>query len=129
MSAVVRVRLQDGPLRPKRIEHPASAGAVLVFEGVVRPNESGRELASLAYEAYEPMTSREMTRLANRVAGEHAALAIHVEHSVGCVAVGEVSFRLSIASRHRAEGIAAVDKFIREMKRIVPLWKNPIFAE
>lgn len=124
MSAKVSITLTGGPLGPaERGTHP-EAGAWLTFDGVVRPLEEGRQLAALNYEAYEPMTGRELRRLAEQIADKHSLLAIRVEHSVGRVAVGETSFRLTIASKHRAEGIAATDEFIREMKRYVPLWKN-----
>ncbi len=128
MRATITIRLTDGPLGPaERGSHP-EAGAWLTFDGVVRPLEEGRQLAALVYEAYEPMTSRELQRLAERLAEKHGVLEIAVEHSVGRVPVGETSFRLTIASKHRAEGIAATDEFIREMKRYVPLWKNAEWA-
>ena len=123
MSASVSVRLVEGPLAAKPRAAVDGAGAVVAFEGVVRPEEDGRPLAALVYEAYEPMTTRELTRLAERTAAEHGLLAIAVEHSVGRVAPGETSFRLTVASPHRAEALAAVERFIVEMKRGVPLWK------
>lgn len=119
----VEIELIDGPLPPAAAWSAEGAGALLTFEGVVRPTEEGQELAALVYEAYPPMTERELTRLAERTAQEHGLLAIRVEHSTGRVAVAACSFRLRVASRHRAEGIAATDAFIREMKRVVPLWK------
>lgn len=128
MSFETSIQLVGGPLGALTRTQPSGVGAWLSFEGVVRPSEEGRKLAGLVYEAYEPMTGCELERLATKVATEHGLLAIHVEHSVGRVAAGEVSFRLTVGSRHRAEAIAATDAFIREMKRDVPLWKNPEFA-
>lgn len=129
MSDPISIRLVDGPLGPATLRPPVGAGAWLVFEGVVRPQEADRELIALVYEAYPPMTERELTKLARQTLKQHGLLAIHVEHSTGSVAVGEVSFRLSVASRHRAEGIAATDAFIRDLKRDVPLWKNADWAQ
>lgn len=123
MSVEVAVRLIEGPLPPEPPSAVDGAGAVVAFEGVVRPDEEGRPLAALVYEAYEPMTTQELRRLAEATAAEHGLLAIAVEHSVGRVAAGETSFRLTVASRHRAEALTAVERFIVEMKRIVPLWK------
>jgi molybdopterin synthase catalytic subunit len=48
---------------------------------------------------------------------------------VGTVAVGEISFRLRIASPHRAEGLAAAGEFITKMKQDIPLFKVPIISE
>lgn len=127
MNAGVGVTLVAGPLGPPLGRPPAGVGAWLVFEGVVRPEEGGRPLAALRYEAYEPMTSRELRRLAERTLVEHRLAALIVEHSVGRVAAGQASFRLSVASAHRAEGIRATESFIAAMKRDVPLWKTPEF--
>ena len=127
MNAQVSIALVAGPLGPPATPRPDGAGAWLVFEGVVRRDEGGRRLDALVYEAYEPMTSRQLERLARAIGEEHGLLALRVEHSVGRVDVGAVSFRLSIGSKHRAEGIAATDDFIDRMKREVAIWKNPVF--
>lgn len=119
----VEIELAVGPLAPAEPWEVVGAGAVLSFEGVVRPMEAGRKLSALVYEAYPPMTEQELTRLAERVVAAHGLLAIRVEHSTGRVPVAACSFRLRVGSRHRAEGIAATDAFIRDMKRDVPLWK------
>lgn len=124
----VRVRIDEGAL-PVVTEGVAGAGALVCFEGVVRAQEEGRTLAGLRYEAYEPMATRELTALAERTVERHGLLGIEVWHSRGMVRVGEVSFRLVVRSAHRAEGLAAMGDFIDEMKRDVPIWKTPVWAE
>jgi len=120
------VRGALGPALPLRVE---GEGAILHFEGVVRGLENGRPLQALDYEDYEPMTRRALSTLAHEIADEHQLLGIQVEHSIGRVPVGETSFRLQVASKHRAEGIAAVDAFINRLKQEVPLWKVAVFAD
>ncbi|MEX0655779.1 MAG: molybdenum cofactor biosynthesis protein MoaE [Phycisphaeraceae bacterium] len=124
----IDVRLHEGPLPATPCWSVDGAGAVMRFEGVVRPMEQGRPLAALAYEQYPPMTERELHRLAEEVATAHGLLAIRVVHSHGRVPVGAVSFQLDVASQHRAVGLAAMDEFINRLKREVPLWKLPVFA-
>ena len=120
--------LVHGPLpAADREAADGSFGAVVSFEGVVRGLETGRPLRALRYEAYEPMTTRELTRLAREVAGEHGLRRLRVWHSVGEVTVGEVSFRSVAVGVHRAEAIAATGDFIERMKAEVPLWKVPVF--
>lgn len=103
------------------------SGAVVVFDGVVRAIETGRPLRALRYQAYEPMTTRELRSLAEAVAAEHRLHALRVWHSVGEVAVGRCSFRLQALGAHRAETLAATGDFIEKMKKVVPLWKVPVF--
>lgn len=112
---------------------PGRTGAWVVFDGVVRRAEEGRALAALDYEAYEPMASCLLERLARGLAMRHTQgkaqiLAVHVWHSVGRVPVGACSFRLAVASAHRKEALAFTDEFIDAMKQQVPLWKLPVFA-
>ncbi len=126
MSDSIFVRLTEGPLPPYETDKSpitAGSGTKIVFEGIVRPQEEGTPIVALDYEAYEPMTTRELTQLAERTLAQYGLLAINVEHSVGCVPIGRISFRLVIDSKHRKEGLQAMDTFIDEMKRIVPLWK------
>ncbi len=125
----VNVKLVEGPLDANLsgaewLAEYDGYGAKVVFEGIVRPTEGGSPIKGLRYEAYEPMTSQELHRLATQILEKHSVLAILVEHSVGLVKAGEASFRLTVASAHRKEAIAAADEFIDEMKRQVPIWKN-----
>jgi molybdopterin synthase catalytic subunit len=137
MNTQVEVALIAGPLpraQSKEVAHESptgqgSAGAKLVFEGVVRLLEEDRQLSALHYEVYEPMTTQELRHLAKRIASEHGLLSIAVEHSVGEVAVGEISFRLTIESKHRRSGLQATSEFIDQMKQNVPLWKTALYAE
>ena len=123
----VQVNIHEGPLAAPAPWRPQGAGAVVAFEGVVRPWEAGGELAALRYEVYEPMTRRELHKLAERVVEAHDLTALHVEHSRGDVPVGEVSFRLHVAAAHRKEALVAMEAFIDRMKRDVPIWKVPLW--
>ena len=123
------VHMTNGPLIPPQPWRPAGAGAVVTFEGVVRPLEEGRRLLALDYEQYPPMTEAEMIKLAQLISTEFELTALRCEHSVGRVHVGEVSFRLQVAAPHRPAALAATDAFVARMKQVVPIWKNPVFAE
>jgi molybdopterin synthase catalytic subunit len=129
-TATVTVRVTDGPLRRAEWRRPPDgAGAVLCFEGIVRPEENGRPLAALDYEAYQPMAENLLRRLAEEMSARHGLIEVTVEHSRGRVAAGECSFRLTVASRHRPEALRAVEQFVDRMKRDVPIWKTPVFVE
>jgi molybdopterin synthase catalytic subunit len=116
----------EGPLSSTPAPVVPGAGAVVVFDGVVRPLEGDRTITGLAYEAYRPMADRHLERLAAQIVERHGVLACFAWHSVGFVASGQVSFRLVIAGRHRRESLAAMDEFIDVMKRDVPIWKKPM---
>ncbi|XAL99901.1 molybdenum cofactor biosynthesis protein MoaE [Phycisphaeraceae bacterium D3-23] len=121
----VEVQLSEGPLGAAIQWRPTGAGAVVQFEGVVRPTESGRALRGLTYESYEPMTRRMLRDLGRDIVQQHTLTALRVEHSVGFVANHDVSFRLYVAAAHRKAALGAMDAFIDRMKQDVPLWKVP----
>jgi molybdopterin synthase catalytic subunit len=124
----VRVEIVPRPLDAAAPDTHADAGAIVQFEGVVRPTEDGRPLMALEYEAYRPMADNMLGELARQVLDEHGLTAITVEHSTGTVPVGERSFRLVIASPHRASALSAMALFIDRMKQDVPIWKRPVSA-
>jgi molybdopterin synthase catalytic subunit len=125
----VEIHILDGPLSPAPPWPGAQVGARVIFEGIVRPLENDRPIVALDYEAYQPMAERQLHHLASQLLNEHHLLAIVVQHSRGRVRVGECSFRLLIASRHRKEALAAMDQFIDRLKQEVPIWKSPVFLE
>lgn len=127
----VHVHLVEGALVDEMPawDHASGNGALFVFEGVVRPIEGEQEIMALEYEIYEPMTTRQLTLLGEDVLAKHGLMGLFVEHSFGEVPVGGCSFRLRIASKHRKEGVAGLDEFIDRMKRDVPIWKKPVYAD
>jgi molybdopterin synthase catalytic subunit len=104
----------------------AGAGAVISFEGRVRPLEDGRTIAALDYEIYEPMARQMLARLAEELVARFGLLALRVEHSYGRVEVGRCSFRLQVAAAHRQEALAAMACFIDRLKEDVPIWKTAV---
>lgn len=123
------VEIHDGPLPAADTWHVAGAGAVICFEGMVRPTEADQPIAGLRYETYDPMAEKELRRLANDALDRFDILAVRVEHSRGLVANHACSFRLRIASAHRKQGLAAMDRYIDQMKQTVPIWKHAIPAD
>ncbi len=125
----VEIHIIDGPIRTHANASPRdSAGALVVFDGIVRGMEDGRSLAALSYEHYEPMASQQLRALAEDIVTKHALLALHCHHSRGRVNVGECSMRVIIHSAHRKEALAAMGEFIDRLKRDVPIWKSVIWA-
>ncbi len=129
----IEVTLSEGPLAPiscgaEAVPDPrCTIGAVVFFEGIVRAQEGERTIVALDYEAYRPMADRSLEQLARAVALRHGLQRVVVEHSVGRVAVGARSFRLTVESAHRVESLRAMSEFIDQMKLDVPLWKRAVY--
>jgi len=123
------IELIDGPLPDAPTACVEGAGAVLVFFGAVRPHEEGRPLLGLDYTSYDPMAENQLRRLAVQAIQTHGLLQVRIVHSRGFVAAGEVSLRLTVASAHRKAALLAMDEILDDLKRDVPIWKFPVFAE
>ena len=128
-SARVFIAWADGAIRQREVPAVADAGALLTFAGVVRPTEVGRSLLGLSYSSYDPMAERELRRIVEQAVAEHELLHAQITHSRGFVAAGEASLWVVVAAAHRKPALAAMDQIIDALKRDVPIWKMPIFAD
>ena len=104
-------------------------GAELVFNGRVRATEHGENITALEYEQYEGMAEAELTQLAEEAMNKFPIHDLFCRHRIGRVDVGETSLHVSIWSQHRKEAIEAMDFFIKELKKRVPIWKWAILAD
>src|SRR4051794_15096759 len=95
----------------------ASAGAVVVFEGVTR------EVPELDYEAYEEMAEQRLREIGEAVAAEHGLSAVALEHRMGTVPLGEPSVIVAASAPHRGEAFAGARALIDRVKAEAPIWK------
>lgn len=127
MTTAAGVCLYEGPLPAAALPLPCEgAGAVVTFEGRVRPRENERTIVALDYEIYQPMARRMLAQLGEELSAQFGLLGLCVEHSYGRVAVGQCSFRLQVAAAHRQAALAAMACFIDRMKQDVPIWKTAV---
>ena len=123
------IELIDGPVPELPTPCVEGAGAVLVFAGVVRPDEDGQRLRGLDYTSYDPMAESQLRRIAEHAIRKHGLLHVQIIHSRGFVAAGAVSLRLTVASAHRKAALIAMDEILDDLKRDAPIWKSPIYVE
>ena len=104
-------------------------GAELIFNGRVRDTEHGHKIVALEYEQYEGMAEIELTNLAEETRENFSINDLFCKHRMGKVDIGEMSLHVSIWSKHRKEAIEAMDWFIFELKKRVPIWKWAIHPD
>jgi molybdopterin synthase catalytic subunit len=110
-----------------RVSDIAGAGAVVDFWGVVRPIEDRREIEGIEYEAHREMAEHQLRRIAEQAAERFGLKLVIIHHRIGFIAVGEPSLFLRAASSHRSEGFRASQWIVDELKKKVPIWKQPRF--
>jgi molybdopterin synthase catalytic subunit len=100
------------------------AGAVVLFEGRVRPEEKDTIIEALDYEAYLPMAQRQMEKIVRDLSLLHPCLRVRVRHRVGRVPVGEAAILVEVCAAHRAEAFTLATSFMDRVKQEVPIWKS-----
>lgn len=106
-----------------------SDGAVLLFAGVVRDHNEGREVGHLDYQAYAPMAEAMLREIVGEVRERWETGDIAVVHRIGRLEIGETSVVIAVASPHRAEAYEASRYIIEELKKRVPVWKREGYVE
>jgi len=102
----------------------ATDGAYVLFEGVVRNHNDGKQVESIDYDAYRPMAEKEMARVVGDVRRAFPGVAVTVVHRLGHLVVGDASIAIVCASPHRAEAFDACRMVIDRIKQTVPIWKK-----
>ena len=117
IESLVKELLEDNKDEP--------IGAVLAFLGVVRGVSSdGAKVKRLLYEAYEEVAVAKMEELLREAVEKHGVVDARAYHYVGERKVGQPTFLVLVASRHRKEGFAALAEIVERVKKEVPIWKK-----
>jgi len=104
-------------------------GAVAVFLGTTRDHHAGRRVASLAYEAYEPMARAALEALEGATLKRFGIAACQIVHRLGVVPPTEASVVVVAVAAHRAEAFDACRWAMDELKRGVPIWKKERYVD
>ena len=113
----------DAAALVRRVIRP-SDGAYVLFEGVVRNSNEGKQVESIFYDAYRPMAEKEIGKIVDEVQRQFPDVAIGIAHRLGNLAVGESSIAIACASPHRGESFTACRMMIDRIKQTVPIWKK-----
>ena len=104
------------------------AGAVVDFWGAVRGLEEGRKIDGIEYEGHERMAKHQLNAIARRAIETFSLELVVIHHRLGFVAVGESSVFVRVASQHRQAAFEASPWIMDELKKHVPIWKRPLYA-
>ena len=105
------------------VEHP-SAGGIVIFMGVVRDHADGKSVSRLEYESHPALAPKEMRRVLESVALDHAGARFAATHRIGTLNVGDRAVVLAVSAPHREEAFSACRAAIDRIKETVPIWKR-----
>jgi molybdopterin converting factor subunit 1 len=139
-----RCRLSAEPLVVQEVIDAVSGpeqGGLVLFCGLVRDHNLGKQIVRLDYEAYDGMAVRAMTQIADAIIAEHEqaqaqgqapagpGVRIAMVHRTGSLRIGEVAVIIAASAPHRAEAFAACRSAIERLKKEVPIWKKEFSSD
>jgi molybdopterin synthase catalytic subunit len=127
--SVCEVSLTDSPLALPEPGTDTGAGAVVIFWGAVRRSEGSRDITGIEYEAHRAMAEHQMRVVAESAAEKFEVREIIIRHRIGFVPVAQPSVVVRVTSGHRAAAFGASQWIMDELKRVVPIWKHPVFKD
>jgi len=127
--SVCEVSLTESPLDLPALGNDPAAGAVVDFWGVVRALEEGRKIEGIEYEAHPEMAEPQMRNVAEEAGRKFGARRIVLRHRTGFVPAAQASVVVRVETGHRGAAFNATQWIMDELKRVVPIWKHPVFKD
>ena len=127
MSFEITSAVIDPAARKRDLER-STAGACVTFEGWVRNHNDGEAVQALEYEAHQAIAEKEGARIVAEAMARFAVTAVHCEHRVGKLAIGDCAVWVGVSADHRGAAFDACRYVIDETKARVPIWKKEHYA-
>ena len=103
-------------------------GGHSIFLGQVREDIiEGKKVIAIEYTAFEEMALEKMYTIRESIFEKYPLTCMHVYHSLGKVAAGEISLFVFASSAHRKACIAACEETVERIKAELPIWGKEIF--
>lgn len=102
-------------------------GAHSIFLGQVRADRiDGKTVTAIDYTSYEEMALEKMQQIREAIFNKYALTCMHVYHSLGMVAAGEISLFVFTSSAHRKAAIDACEETVERIKSELPVWGKEV---
>ncbi|MBI3554821.1 MAG: molybdenum cofactor biosynthesis protein MoaE [Deltaproteobacteria bacterium] len=129
----IHVQVSDAVITSQEItgllDNPGH-GAQILFSGVVRNSNLGRQVNGVSYDAFAPLTTRTLHEICVEAQSKWGAgLQFHVLHRTGLVQVGEASLLIAVSAPHRDEAYKASRYVIEQIKVRAPIWKKEHYID
>lgn len=105
-------------------------GGHSIFLGQVRADViENKTVKAIEYTAYEEMALEKMYAIREAIFEKYSITCMHVYHSLGTVAAGEICLFVFTSSAHRKPAIQACEETVERIKAELPVWGKEIFAD
>lgn len=105
-------------------------GAHSIFLGQVRADViEGKAVEGIDYTTYEEMALEKMHEIREDIFAKYNLTCMHVHHSLGRVAAGEICLFVFTSSKHRRMAVDACSELVERIKAELPVWGKEVFAD
>lgn len=105
-------------------------GGHSIFLGQVRNDLIGNKpVAAIDYTCYEELALEKMHEIREAIFAKYDLTCMHVYHSLGRVAAGELCLFVFTSSRHRKDAIRACEETVERIKAELPVWGKEVFED
>jgi len=105
-------------------------GGHSIFLGQVRADViDNKKVAAIVYTAYEEMANEKMQLIREAIFEKYQLTCMHVHHSLGKIAAGEICLFVFASAPHRKAAIAACEETVERIKADLPVWGKEIMED
>ena len=105
-------------------------GGHSIFLGQVRADViANKKVAAIVYTAYEEMANEKMRLIREAIFEKYQLTCMHVHHSLGKIATGEICLFVFTSAPHRKAAIAACEETVERIKADLPVWGKEIMED
>jgi len=105
-------------------------GGHSIFLGQVRADViDDKKVAAIEYTSYEELALEKMHVIREETFAKYELTCMHVHHSLGSVAAGEICLFVFTSSAHRKAAIGACNETVERIKAELPVWGKEIFED
>jgi molybdopterin synthase catalytic subunit len=105
-------------------------GGHSIFLGQVRADDiEGKKVTAIEYTTYEEMALEKMHVIREEIFAKYSLTCMHVHHSLGLVASGEICLFVFTSSAHRKAAIDACTECVERLKAELPIWGKELLED
>lgn len=127
----------NGPITADKIatsianhQHKTNIGGHAIFLGQVRADEiEGKTVAAIAFSTYNEMAEQQIAQIREDIFEKYPLTCMHIYHSLGTIAIGQICFFVFTSSKHRKPAQQACAELVERIKAEVPIWGKEIFDD
>lgn len=105
-------------------------GGHSIFLGQVRADMiDDKKVTAIEYTTYEELALEKMHSIREETLAKYELTCMHVYHSLGKVAAGEICLFVFTSSAHRRAAIDACNEVVERIKTELPVWGKELFED